>query len=150
LQFGDFGYCDRHQAEKMKKLSELWHSLTCGCHHRHHKQLWSGWTRLIFPLMTMASVAWFLFRVVPNPARAAYPCQQAAFPLMSAFVIWLLGLKAGLVAWLVQRKNWLKGFRRHFLTGTESIRQRLQMRRRNAYFNAGVIEESRNRTGYEK
>lgn len=105
----------------MKKISELWHSLTCGCHREHHKQLWSGWTRLVFPLMTAASVAWFLFRVIPNPARAAYPCQQAAFPLMSAFVIWLLGLKAGFVAWFVQRKIWLKKFRRRALIGAGSI-----------------------------
>ena len=70
---------------------------------RHRKQppqpRWSGW-QFLFPLITALSVAWFLLRVIPKPIRATYPCQQAAFPLLSTFVIWLLGLKCGVVAWL--------------------------------------------------
>ncbi|MBN1126910.1 MAG: DUF362 domain-containing protein [Sedimentisphaerales bacterium] len=34
---------------------------------------------------------WFLIRVIPKPSRALYPCQRAAFPLASGFVIWLMG-----------------------------------------------------------
>ncbi len=36
-----------------------------------------------------ASLLWFLIRVIPKPSRAAYPCQRAAFPIASAFLIWL-------------------------------------------------------------
>ncbi|MCL4402157.1 MAG: DUF362 domain-containing protein [Acidobacteria bacterium] len=39
-----------------------------------------------------ASLVWFLVRVVPKPSRAAYPCQRAAAPLASGFVLWLAGL----------------------------------------------------------
>jgi hypothetical protein len=38
------------------------------------------------------ALAWFLIRVIPKPSRAAYPCQRAAFPMASGFVIWLAGL----------------------------------------------------------
>ena len=40
----------------------------------------------------LASLAWFLFRVIPKPSRAAYPCQRAAAPLAGGFVVWLAGL----------------------------------------------------------
>ena len=43
--------------------------------------------------------------MIPKPIRATYPCQQAAFPVASAFVIWLLGLKTGLLAWLKSRER---------------------------------------------
>ena len=55
------------------------------------------WMRLFFPLVGLFSVVWFLVRVVPKPSRAAYPCQRAAFPLASSFVLWLVGL-AGSIA----------------------------------------------------
>ncbi len=42
----------------------------------------------------LSALAWFLIRVIPKPSRAAYPCQQAAFPIASAFVIWLTGVVA--------------------------------------------------------
>ena len=50
-------------------------------------------------------MGWFLIRVIPNPARAAYPCQQAAFPALSAFVLWLIGVKASLIGWFVARRR---------------------------------------------
>lgn len=84
----------------MKAVCRLWQSLTCGCHQEKHRQLWSRWTQLLFPLLTALSVGWFFVRVIPKPIRATYPCQQAAFPVLSAFVIWLLGLKSVLIAWL--------------------------------------------------
>jgi hypothetical protein len=37
------------------------------------------------------AVVWFLLRVIPKPSRAAYPCQRAAFPLASGFIVWLAG-----------------------------------------------------------
>jgi hypothetical protein len=38
-----------------------------------------------------AALVWFLVRVVPKPSRASYPCQRAAFPVATSFVVWLLG-----------------------------------------------------------
>jgi hypothetical protein len=37
----------------------------------------------------LAALLWFLIRVIPKPSRATYPCQRAAFPVASAFVVWL-------------------------------------------------------------
>jgi hypothetical protein len=50
------------------------------------------WLRVLTPVVGLASLTWFLVRVLPKPSRAAYPCQRAAFPLASGFVIWLAGL----------------------------------------------------------
>jgi len=44
------------------------------------------------------SVIWFLIRVIPKPSRAMYPCQQAAFPIASGFVIWLMGVVGSVTA----------------------------------------------------
>jgi hypothetical protein len=40
----------------------------------------------------LPALIWFLIRVIPKPSRAIYPCQRAAFPIASSFVVWLLGL----------------------------------------------------------
>jgi len=45
------------------------------------------------------SLVWFLVRVIPKPSRAAYPCQRAAVPLASGFVLWILGLAGSALAW---------------------------------------------------
>jgi len=50
------------------------------------------WTRWMMPVAGLMAFLWFLIRVMPKPSRAAYPCQRAAMPLASAFVVWLLGL----------------------------------------------------------
>jgi len=57
------------------------------------------WLRLTLFFSGAIALAWFLIRVIPKPSRAAYPCQQAAFPVASGFVIWLCGtltIKTGL------------------------------------------------------
>ena len=41
-----------------------------------------------------AALLWFLVRVIPKPSRASYPCQRAAFPVASGFVLWLCGVVA--------------------------------------------------------
>ena len=56
------------------------------------------WMRWLLPLAGLVSLIWFLVRVVPKPSRAAYPCQRAAAPLASAFVVWLLGVFASVLA----------------------------------------------------
>ena len=48
----------------------------------------------LFPIVGLSSLVWFLIRVIPKPSRATYPCQRAAFPIASAFVIWLMGITA--------------------------------------------------------
>jgi len=52
------------------------------------------WTRLPAPMLGFLALAWFLLRVIPKPSRASYPCQRAAFPLASAFVLWIMGIFA--------------------------------------------------------
>ncbi len=55
--------------------------------------------RVLFILMGIASTVWFLARVIPKPQRAGYPCMQAAAPVMSGFVLWLLAISgAGIAA----------------------------------------------------
>src|SRR5512140_371175 len=49
--------------------------------------------------MGLASVLWFLVRVIPKPARALYPCQRAAFPMASSFVAWFLAVLGSAFAW---------------------------------------------------
>lgn len=49
-------------------------------------------------LIGLLATIWFLIRVIPKPSRARYPCMQAAAPLMSSFVIYLLGLSASLIS----------------------------------------------------
>ena len=45
----------------------------------------------------LGATLWFLFRVVPKPSRAAYPCQRVAAATATGFIVWLLGA-AGLGA----------------------------------------------------
>jgi hypothetical protein len=49
--------------------------------------------------MGLASLAWFLVRVIPKPSRAAYPCQRVAFPVASGFVAWLAVWLGSTFAW---------------------------------------------------
>lgn len=47
--------------------------------------------RVLFPFLGTGSLLWFLFRVIPKPSRAGYPCMRVAAPIASTFVLWLLG-----------------------------------------------------------
>ncbi len=47
---------------------------------------------VFLPIIGLFSLIWFLFRVLPKPSRAMYPCQRVAFPLASGFVLWLTGI----------------------------------------------------------
>jgi hypothetical protein len=49
------------------------------------------WERWSFQLVGLAALLWFLLRVIQKPSRAFYPCQRAAFPIASAFVVSLAG-----------------------------------------------------------
>jgi hypothetical protein len=48
--------------------------------------------KLVFILISVLATIWFLFRVIPKPSRATYPCMQIAAPMMSGFVIWLIAV----------------------------------------------------------
>ena len=67
--------------------------------------------RLSVAIVGFCALVWFLLRVIPKPSRATYPCQRAAFPVASAFVIWLCASMAGLFSLgglrtLVRRYRW--------------------------------------------
>ena len=55
-------------------------------------------SRVIFLIIGLLSTIWFLFRVIPKPSRASYPCIRTAAPFMSAFVIYLLSISVSVFA----------------------------------------------------
>ena len=59
-------------------------------------------------IVGIVALIWFLIRVIPKPSRASYPCQRAAFPLASAFVIWLTGTMISMIAMTRLRKVLVK------------------------------------------
>lgn len=67
----------------------------------------SVFDRLYFPLIGLGALIWFLIRVIPKPSRAAYPCMRAAFPVASAFVLYLLDMATSAFA-IVKAKTYLK------------------------------------------
>lgn len=74
------------------------------------------WLRWLFPITGLLALLWFLIRVIPKPSRAGYPCQQAAFPLASAFVIWLLSLVGSVAASRKAKRLRMQG--RYILSAT--------------------------------
>jgi len=52
------------------------------------------WQKILLVITGVLATFWFLIRVVPKPNRASYPCQRAAFPIASGFVLWLVSLFA--------------------------------------------------------
>ncbi len=56
------------------------------------------WLMWLFPVMGLLTFLWFLIRVIPKPSRSMYPCQRAALPLASGFVVWLIGLISSVTA----------------------------------------------------
>ncbi len=66
------------------------------------------WVQLSFILLGISSTFWFLIRVIPKPSRAAYPCMQAASPMMSGFVIWILSLTGATFAFKKAKRKLLE------------------------------------------
>ena len=62
--------------------------------------------RFSFFLVGFFSLIWFLIRVIPKPSRAMYPCQRAAFPIASAFVIWFSGIVISYFLYVRAKLNW--------------------------------------------
>lgn len=97
------------------QLSKIKDIPSCSEHDKSRKHDWKwSWLKYLFPIAGLASLIWFLIRVIPKPSRAFYPCQRVAFPLASGFVIWLLGVGASVVAF---RKAKLSFARRRYLLG---------------------------------
>lgn len=55
----------------------------------HHNEIVG---KILVLLTGFVAAVWFLSRVIPRPSRATYPCMQAAAPLMSSFVVYLISL----------------------------------------------------------
>jgi uncharacterized protein (DUF362 family) len=66
------------------------------------------WQKLWFPIMGLGAFLWFLIRVIPKPSRASYPCQRAAFPLATSFIIWLTGMFSGALFFGRLKRKFLK------------------------------------------
>ena len=49
-------------------------------------------------ILGASATLWFLIRVLPKPSRATYPCMRAAAPIMSSFLIYLLGISVSLIS----------------------------------------------------
>ncbi|MDA3891118.1 MAG: DUF362 domain-containing protein [Salinivirgaceae bacterium] len=50
-------------------------------------------------ILGISATLWFLIRVVPKPSRAKYPCMQAAAPIMSSFIIYIIGISASMFSY---------------------------------------------------
>ncbi len=78
-------------------------------HHKKHPRRAKGarsWLWCMVPFTGLLSLVWFLVRVVPKPSRAAYPCQRAALPLASGFVLWVIGAAGSVAAWRYAKALW--------------------------------------------
>jgi len=69
------------------------------------KKRWLVW---LFPLVGLASLVWFLVRVIPKPSRAGYPCQRVAAPLASTFVLWLSGVLSSTLVFRQAKQRFLE------------------------------------------
>jgi len=69
--------------------------------------------KIVFLTLGIISTLWFLFRVIPKPSRAFYPCMRAAAPFMSGFIIYLISVW-GVV--MVSRKTKLKNLNVRYIS----------------------------------
>ena len=82
--------------------------------HAHHKKstLWekmTSWKGIWFHVAGIVAIIWFLIRVVPNPQRARYPCQQVALSISFGYIAFWSILFTGLVVWLrTMKTRWAK------------------------------------------
>lgn len=49
-------------------------------------------SKLVFILVGLVASIWVLFRLIPKPSRANYPCMKVAFPVATSFVIYITGM----------------------------------------------------------
>ncbi|KNY26650.1 sugar-binding protein [Pseudobacteroides cellulosolvens] len=96
-----------------EKTNEM--SCTCG---RAKKKRFS-FRKLLYPIMGLIALIWFFIRVIPKPSRATYPCQRAAFPIASSFVIWLTGILGGIAIFKKLNKRFAGS--RYVMIGTGAV-----------------------------
>lgn len=60
--------------------------------------------RILLLLSGIAATVWYLVRVVPKPSRAAYPCQRAAFPVMTGFLVYIAALAGSVMSFRTARR----------------------------------------------
>ena len=75
------------------------------------------YSKVLFPIIGIAAIIWFLFRVVPKPSRAAYPCQQVAAGIGGSFLLYLFGAISSLALYDQIRKRVNKTVALTYLTG---------------------------------
>ena len=61
--------------------------------------------KIWFHLLGIACILWFLFRVLPAPHRARYPCQQMSLTIAVGYIAFLGIIFAGVSTWLKQAKT---------------------------------------------
>lgn len=64
-----------------------------------------NWKKISLIVLGFFALCWFLIRVIPKPSRASYPCQRAAFPLASAFVLWLFATLSSALLFIQFKKK---------------------------------------------
>ncbi len=69
---------------------------------------WSVPAKVSFFVLGIASTIWFLIRVIPKPSRATYPCMQAAAPVMSAFIVYVLSFSGAFLSFRKAKVNFYK------------------------------------------
>ena len=65
---------------------------------------------LLFWIIGFFAFVWIVIRSGTNPKRLVYPCQKAAFPFASAWIIAIVGLVSG--SFFLNKRN--IGFRCYF------------------------------------
>jgi hypothetical protein len=73
-----------YERNKLKIITTVFHTII-----NYAKKFW---LRTGFFLLGLASLIWFLVRVIPKPSRVGYPCIKASAPIAASFVTYILGL----------------------------------------------------------
>jgi hypothetical protein len=55
--------------------------------------------RIFLTALGFFSTLWLLFRIVPKPSRASYPCMKVAAPLAGTFIAYCSGLFISIFSW---------------------------------------------------
>jgi hypothetical protein len=65
----------------------------------------NGFYKLLFPIVGLVALAWVLFRVIPKPSRAEYPCVKAATPFATGFLVYLASIFVTSLAYMKTKKR---------------------------------------------
>jgi hypothetical protein len=72
----------------------------------------AAWPQWVLFWVGLAATVWYLFRVIPKPSRAVYPCIQAIQPIQIGFIVYCAALFATAFSWakarvLLRKKQYL-------------------------------------------